>query len=98
MSFQSSVLPASALLCTLPLPGKEFKGIGGCVTSPLPSYAETCSIYARGKSMLVIIQNDPEVSLGAFAGYLAEKSVPCRIVRPYAGAALPPITDLSAAI
>ncbi len=48
--------------------------------------------------MLDIIQNDPEVALGAFAGYLAEKGVPCRIVRPCEGEALPPLTGLSATI
>jgi GMP synthase (glutamine-hydrolysing) len=48
--------------------------------------------------MLVIIQNDPEVSPGAFAGFLAEMGVPYRIARPYAGDALPPVAELSAAI
>ncbi len=48
--------------------------------------------------MLVIIQNDPDVPLGAFAGYLAETGVPCRIVRTYAGEAPPPVIELSAAI
>lgn len=47
--------------------------------------------------MLVIIQNDPEVPLGAFDGYLAEMGVPFRIVRPY-GEELPPVSELSAAI
>ena len=48
--------------------------------------------------MLTIIQNDPEVPLGAFAGYLAEAGTPFTIVHPYAGEALPPVGEVSAVI
>ena len=48
--------------------------------------------------MLTVIQNDPEVPLGAFAGYLAEAGTPFTIVRPYAGEALPQAGDVSAVI
>ena len=46
--------------------------------------------------MLVIIQNDPEVPLGAFAGYLAEASVPYRTAHPYRGEALPSAGEVTA--
>ena len=48
--------------------------------------------------MLTIIQNDPEVPLGAFAGYLAEAGTPYTIARPYAGEKLPPAGDVPAVI
>lgn len=48
--------------------------------------------------MLTIIQNDPEVPLGAFAGYLAEAGAPFTIVHPYAGEALPPLENVQAVI
>src|SRR6266508_1905717 len=48
--------------------------------------------------MLTIIQNDPEVPLGAFAGYLAEAGVPFRLVPAYAGDHLPELNTVSAVI
>jgi GMP synthase-like glutamine amidotransferase len=48
--------------------------------------------------MLLIIQNDAEVPPGNFSGTVAELRVPCRIVHPYSGEALPPVGDISAAI
>ncbi|HEY6873181.1 MAG TPA: type 1 glutamine amidotransferase [Geobacteraceae bacterium] len=48
--------------------------------------------------MLVVIQNDPEVPLGAFAGQVAEEGVPHRTVRPYAGESLPPLSGVTAAL
>jgi GMP synthase (glutamine-hydrolysing) len=48
--------------------------------------------------MLTIIQNDPEVPLGAYADYLAELGVKYRIFHPYAGEALPPLAEVSAII
>lgn len=48
--------------------------------------------------MLVIIQNDSEVPLGAFGGYLSEEGVTFRIVRPYGGEALPALEEVSAVI
>ncbi len=35
--------------------------------------------------MLVVIQNDPEVPLGAFAGYLAEAGTRYSTIYPYRG-------------
>ena len=48
--------------------------------------------------MLVIIQNDPEVSLGAFAGYLDEAGTRYATIHPYRGEELLPLKDLSAVI
>jgi len=48
--------------------------------------------------MLLIIQNDPEVPPGNFADTIGELQVPCRIVHPYSGDALPPVMEISAAI
>lgn len=48
--------------------------------------------------MLIIIQNDPEVPVGAFDDYLAEEGVPCHIVRPYLGESLPVLAAVSAII
>ena len=48
--------------------------------------------------MLAIIQNDPEVPLGAFAGYLAEAGTRYATIHPYRGEELPPLKDLSAVI
>lgn len=48
--------------------------------------------------MLVVIQNDPEVPLGAFADQLAEAGVPSRTVRPDGGEALPHAGEASAVI
>lgn len=48
--------------------------------------------------MLVIIQNDPDVPLGAFAGPLAEEGILHRTVRPCAGEALPPLSAVTAAL
>lgn len=48
--------------------------------------------------MLVIIQNDPEVPLGAFDGYLAEAGTPFTIFRPYGGEAFPLPGEVSAVI
>ncbi len=48
--------------------------------------------------MLLIIQNDPEVPPGNFNDTIGELRVPCRIVHPYSGEALPPVGDISAAI
>jgi GMP synthase-like glutamine amidotransferase len=48
--------------------------------------------------MLIIIQNDPEVPVGAFADYLAEAGTPFTIVRPYLGEALPPTREAAAVI
>jgi GMP synthase-like glutamine amidotransferase len=48
--------------------------------------------------MLVCIQNDHEVPLGAFAGYLAEAGTPHAVVHPYRGEVLPQINEASAVI
>lgn len=48
--------------------------------------------------MLVIIQNDPEVPLGAFADYLADAGTPHTFVHPYRGEPLPPVGEVSAVI
>ena len=48
--------------------------------------------------MLVIIQNHPEVPLGAFAGYLAEAGTPYTTIHPYTGAKLPPVGDVPAVV
>ncbi|MCM2358721.1 MAG: type 1 glutamine amidotransferase [Geobacteraceae bacterium] len=48
--------------------------------------------------MLVIVQNDPEVPIGAFNDYLAEAGVPFTVSRPYGGEALPPLGEVSAVI
>ena len=48
--------------------------------------------------MLAVIQNDPEVPLGAFAGYLAEAETRYTIIHPYRGEELPPLKDISAVI
>lgn len=48
--------------------------------------------------MLVIVQNDPEVPAGTYAGYLRERNIPFLLVRPYAGDALPPLSEVSAVI
>ncbi len=48
--------------------------------------------------MLTIIQNDPEVPLGAFAGYLDEGGTPFKVVRQYAGESLPPLGGVPAVI
>ena len=39
--------------------------------------------------MLAVVQNDPEVPLGAYGEYLQAWGVPFRLVRPYAGEELP---------
>jgi GMP synthase-like glutamine amidotransferase len=48
--------------------------------------------------MLFIIQNDAEVPAGNFNDTLTELDVPFRTVHPYAGDAVPPKGDISAAI
>ncbi len=48
--------------------------------------------------MLIVIQNDPEVPLGAYADYLAELDLPYRLFRPYDGEMLPEAGEVSAAI
>jgi GMP synthase-like glutamine amidotransferase len=48
--------------------------------------------------MLFIIQNDPEVPPGNFSGTIGELQVPCCIVHPYSGEALPQVREISAAI
>lgn len=48
--------------------------------------------------MLLIIQNDPEVPPGNFSDTIARMGVPCRIVHPYSGEALPPPVKISAVI
>jgi len=48
--------------------------------------------------MLIVIQNDPEVPLGAYADYLAELGVKYRTVHTYVGEALPPLMEASAII
>lgn len=48
--------------------------------------------------MLLVIQNDPEVPPGNFRGIIGELQVPCRIIHPYSGEALPPVREISAAI
>lgn len=48
--------------------------------------------------MLVIVQNDPEVPVGAFADYLVATGVPFRLVRAYAGEALPTVDETAALI
>ncbi|KAF0219225.1 MAG: hypothetical protein FD174_2311 [Geobacteraceae bacterium] len=47
---------------------------------------------------LIVIQNDPEVPAGTYAGYLMEEGVPFRIVKPFAGEELPHSAELSAVI
>jgi len=39
--------------------------------------------------MFLIVQNDPEVPAGAYAGYLTEMGVTFRLVRPFGGEELP---------
>jgi len=53
---------------------------------------------AKEHKMLTIIQNDPEVTLGAFAGYLAEAGIPYTTIHPYRGDKLPPAGDAPAVI
>ncbi|HTP65806.1 MAG TPA: type 1 glutamine amidotransferase [Geobacteraceae bacterium] len=48
--------------------------------------------------MLLIIQNDPEVPPGNFGDMIDMLQIPCSIVHPYAGEALPPIAETAAAI
>ena len=48
--------------------------------------------------MLAVIQNDPEVPLGAFAGYLAEAGIRYTIIHPCRGEEFPPLKDISAVI
>ncbi len=48
--------------------------------------------------MLFIVQNDPDVPLGAFEGYLCRMGVESRVLSPYAGEALPPLGEASAVI
>jgi GMP synthase (glutamine-hydrolysing) len=48
--------------------------------------------------MLFIIQNDPEVPPGNFTETIRGLNIPCRIVHPYAGETLPPLSEVSAAI
>jgi GMP synthase-like glutamine amidotransferase len=48
--------------------------------------------------MLFIIQNDPEVPPGNFSDTIVELQVPCRIIHPYSGDALPSARNISAAI
>jgi GMP synthase (glutamine-hydrolysing) len=48
--------------------------------------------------MLLIIQNDPEVPPGNFADTIRGLNIPYRIVHPYAGEIIPPISKASAAI
>lgn len=44
--------------------------------------------------MLTIIQNDPEVPLGAYADYLAEAGIEYSIIHSYRGEGLPPFKDV----
>ena len=46
--------------------------------------------------MLLIVQNDPDVPAGAYAGYLEEMGVPFRLARPFAGEELPPAGAVAA--
>lgn len=48
--------------------------------------------------MLAVIQNDPEVPLGAFAGYLAEAGTRYTTIHPYLGEEFPPLKDITAII
>jgi GMP synthase (glutamine-hydrolysing) len=48
--------------------------------------------------MLLIIQNDPEVPPGNFGETVRSLDILCRIVHPYRGETLPPISEASAAI
>ena len=48
--------------------------------------------------MLIVVQNDPEVPLGTYAGYLEESAVPYRTVQPYRGEMLPEAEGVAAAI
>jgi GMP synthase (glutamine-hydrolysing) len=48
--------------------------------------------------MLLIIQNDPEVPPGNFGETVRSLDIPCRIVHPYRGENIPPISEASAAI
>jgi GMP synthase (glutamine-hydrolysing) len=48
--------------------------------------------------MLAIIQNDPEVPLGSFSGYLADAGVSYTTVHPYRGDLFPQVRELSAVI
>ena len=48
--------------------------------------------------MLAIIQNDPEVPLGSFAGYLDEAGTPYTTIHPYMGEKLPPVGDVPAVV
>jgi GMP synthase-like glutamine amidotransferase len=48
--------------------------------------------------MLLIIQNDPEVPPGNFTETIRRLKIHYRIVHPYAGETLPPLSEVSAAI
>jgi GMP synthase-like glutamine amidotransferase len=48
--------------------------------------------------MLFIVQNDPDVPPGTFEGDLSRMEVEVRVLRPYAGEALPPLGEASAVI
>jgi GMP synthase-like glutamine amidotransferase len=48
--------------------------------------------------MFTVIQNDPEVPLGAFAGYLDEAGIRYSTIHPCRGEELPPIEELTAVI
>ena len=47
---------------------------------------------------LLVIQNDPEVSLGSFAEFLADAAVSYKTLHPYRGENLPPIDEFAAVI
>ncbi|WP_231934349.1 type 1 glutamine amidotransferase [Geobacter sp. DSM 9736] len=49
-------------------------------------------------AMLVIVQNDPQVPLGAYADMLREEGTGFSLFRPFAGEELPPAAEVSAAI
>jgi GMP synthase-like glutamine amidotransferase len=48
--------------------------------------------------MLTLIQNDQEVPSGNLLEWLREYELPVRIIKPYTGEALPPLTDTAALI
>jgi GMP synthase-like glutamine amidotransferase len=48
--------------------------------------------------MLTVVQLDPEVPLGAYAGYLQGMKIPFRTITPFAGEELPAAAELAAII
>ncbi|WP_246125919.1 type 1 glutamine amidotransferase [Geobacter argillaceus] len=52
----------------------------------------------KEKSMVLVVQNDPEVPVGSYGEQLDDANVPWRLVRAYAGEPLPEPGELAAAI